>query len=291
MIVAIIGGAGRMGVWFARYFLEHGHEVIISDVRVDRAREVAKLMNVKLAESNVEAARKASLILVSTPIDVTPEVLTEILPEIDKDAIVVEISSLKSRVLPTLKRAAERGIRALSLHPLFGFGAQKLSSEKIALVPVVDPIAEKDLAEKIFPEAAIIPVNWNLHERAMALILALTHFVNIVFASIIGEEDIDMLKRLGGTTFTLQFILSEAVMSEEPSLYASIQMDNKYAATYLDKLIKRVMDLKGIIEKKDYDAFINFYVGVRNLLSKDADFVKAYEKMYNALKALRCGDD
>ncbi|MEM0048954.1 MAG: prephenate dehydrogenase/arogenate dehydrogenase family protein [Candidatus Bathyarchaeia archaeon] len=288
MIVAIIGGAGRMGSWFARYFLEHGHEVIISDIRVDKAREVAKSLNVMLSENNIEAAKKADLIFISTPIDVTPKVLTEILPGIRRQAVVAEISSIKSGVLPVLKVVAEQGIRPLSLHPLFGLGAQKLSGEKIALIPVADPIAEKELAEKIFPEATIIPVDCDIHDKAMALTLSLTHFINIIFASVICEEDIGMLKSLGGTTFTLQLILSEAVMSEDPSLYASIQMNNKYATVYLNKLVKKAMDLKDIIENKDHETFIKFYTRIRILLSKDIDFAKAYEKMYNALNALKC---
>ncbi|MEM1550570.1 MAG: prephenate dehydrogenase dimerization domain-containing protein, partial [Candidatus Bathyarchaeia archaeon] len=127
-------------------------------------------------------------------------------------------------------------------------------------------------------------------DRAMALTLALTHFINIVFASIVGEEDINMLKYLSGTTFTLQFILSEAVMNEDPLLYASIQIENEYTTIYLDKLMRKVIELKNIIERKDYDAFIKFYVETRNLLSRDTDFIKAYEKMYSALSASRYED-
>lgn len=290
MIVAIIGGAGKMGTWFARYFLEHGHEVIISDVRMEKAREVAKQMRVKLSENNILAVKEANLILVSTPIEVTPRVLTEIMPEVDRGAVIVEIASLKSKILPALKEAAARGIRVLSLHPLFGSGAQRLSGEKIALVPVVDPMVEKELAERIFPEATIIPVDYNLHDRVMALTLTLTHFMNIIFASVISEEDIDVLKRLGGTTFTLQYILSGAVMNEDPSLYASIQMGNEYAITYLDKMIKKAVSLRNIIESRDHNAFISFYREIRNLLLKDADFMKTYEKMYRALEAIRRED-
>lgn len=291
MIVAIIGGAGKMGAWFAKYFLERGYEVVISDIRIDKAREVARQVGAKVSESNIKAVRGANLIFVSTPIDVTPRILAEVLPEIDKNAVVVEITSLKSRVLPVLREAALRGIRVLSLHPLFGSGAQKLSGEKIVLVPVVDPMGERELAEKIFPEAKIILVEYSVHDRTMALTLALTHFINILFASIIGDEDINMLKHVGGTTFTLQYMLSEAVMSEDPALYASIQMNNEYTIIYLNKLIEKAMNLKDLIENKNYDAFVDFYVKTRNQLLKDKDFIKAYERMYEALRAIRREDN
>ncbi|MBS7641305.1 MAG: prephenate dehydrogenase/arogenate dehydrogenase family protein [Candidatus Bathyarchaeia archaeon] len=290
MIVAIIGGAGRMGTYFARYFLERGHEVIISDIRMEKAREVAKQMRVKLSENNILAVKEANLVLISTPIEVTPKVLTEIMPEVDKCTVIAEIASLKSKILPALREAAARGIRVLSLHPLFGPGVQRLSGEKIALVPVVDLVVEKELAEKIFPEATIIPVDYSFHDKVMALTLALTHFINIVFASVISEEDIGILKRLGGTTFTLQYILSGAVMNEDPFLYASIQMDNEYAITYLDKMIEKAMSLRNVIKSRDHKAFIDFYKEIRNLLLRDADFMKTYEKMYRALEAVRRED-
>jgi prephenate dehydrogenase len=286
MLIAVIGGAGKMGAWFARYFLEHGHEVIISDIKVDKAGEIAKSMNVKMAASNVEAAKRADLILISTPIDVTPKVLVEIAPELSECTVLAEISSLKSRIIPVLKNIAKRGVKTLSLHPLFGSGARGIVGEKIALIPVIDPLLEEELAKKIFPEAKIILVDCDLHDRIMALTLALTHFINIVFASIIGEENINVLKRLGGTTFTLQAVISEAVMCEDPALYASIQMDNEYTIKYLDKFMLKADKLRSIIKEKDFNAFTEIYSEVRGMLSRDEDFEKAYERMYRALKAI-----
>lgn len=291
MIIAIIGGAGRMGTWFARYFLERGNDVVISDINVDKAREAAERIGARFSESNIEAVKGANLVLVSTPIEETPRVLTEVLPEVDCGTIVAEIASLKSKILPVLKKAAARGIRVLSLHPLFGPGAQKLSGEKIALVPVADPATERKLAMELFPEAIIIPVDCEVHDRIMALTLALTHSINIIFASIICEEDISMLKCLGGTTFTIQCMLSEAVMSEDPALYASIQMNNEHVTAYLDKLIERAVALRDIIRSRDYNAFIKFYMEIRNQLIKDAGFLKAYGKMYSALEVIRREDE
>jgi len=286
MLIAVIGGAGKMGVWFARYFLEHGHEVIISDINVDKVGEIAKSMNVKMAASNVEAAKRADIILISTPIDVTPKVLVEIAPELSECTVLAEIASLKSRIIPVLKNIAKCGVKTLSLHPLFGSGARGMVGEKIALIPVIDPLLEEELAKKIFPEAKIILVDCDLHDRVMALTLALTHFINIVFASIIGEENINVLKRLGGTTFTLQAVISEAVMCEDPALYASIQMNNEYTIKYLDKFMLKADKLRSIIKEGDFDAFTEIYSEVRGMLSRDEDFEKAYERMYRALKAI-----
>jgi len=284
--VAVIGGAGRMGSWFAKYFLERGYEVVISDINVDRAEVVAKSLNLGLAKNNIEAARIADLILVSTPINVTPNVLSEIMPELGGSKIVAEISSLKSNVLPTLREIANRGVKSLSIHPLFGSGARGMAGERIALIAVSEQLVEEDLARRIFPEAKIVVVDFKVHDEIMALTLALTHFINIVFASVVGEEDISLLRRLGGTTFTLQLALSEAVMAEEPSLYASIQIDNEYTIKYLSKFMSKAARLKSIVESKDFGGFMELYRLTQEMISRDEEFAGAYERMYRALEAL-----
>jgi prephenate dehydrogenase len=275
-----------MGRWLVKYFFNQGHEVFLSDARLDEARKVAESIGAKLAKDNHEAAKNADLVTVSTPILVTPEVLKEIAPELKRSTIVMEISSLKSQVIPVLEGIVERGVRALSVHPLFGPGVQRLAEEKVALVPVVNLDSELKLAKRFFPDTEMVVVNVEEHDKAMALTLSLPHFMNIAFASVIGEEGLNALKKLGGTTFKLQLVLSEGVMTEDPGLYASIQMSNAYVAQYLDKFLSNAETLKERVARKDVKGFSEFYLGVRQALSKDRDFSKSYKRMYNALKAL-----
>jgi len=284
--VAIIGGAGRMGKWLVNYFKKGGYEVTISDTRREEAKTVAESTGARLALNNVEAAKDAELIVLSIPIDVTPKVLKEISSKIKKSATIVEISSLKSQVFPVLEKVAAQGVRTISIHPLFGPGVTKTAGEKIALVPVSDPSSEFKAAKTLFPDVELVVVDVEEHDKAMAAALSLPHFLNIVFASVIGQEDLNILKKLGGTTFALQLILSEGVMSEDPSLYASIQMDNKFSAQILEKFITNAETLKRHIKEGNLKAFTQFYADTQTSLTKDSDFGIAYEKMYKALEAI-----
>jgi len=284
--VAVIGGAGRMGTWLVRYFTSKGYEVTLSDVRRDEAKEIADAEGTKVEKDNLEAAKNADLVVVSTPIEVTPRVLCEIRPGLRRPVTVMEISSLKSDVIPVLEEISRRGAKTLSVHPLFGPGVQDVARERMALIPVSDPASELEMVRSLFPRAEIVVVNAEEHDRAMALSLSLPHFVNIAFASVIGEEDLDVLKKLGGTTFKLQLAVSEGVMTEDPRLYASIQMSNKYTVQYLDKLLSRATSLRRHIDGRDPGSFLQFYSEVRASLSKDREFSRAYERMYRALQAL-----
>ena len=286
MKVAVIGGAGRMGRWFVGHFVNQGQEVVISDIRRNEAESVAKSTGAKVAENNLVGVEKADLVVVSTPIEATPGVLGEISRAIRPSATVMEISSLKSKVVPVLGRIAERGVRTVSVHPLFGPGVQRLAGERVALIPVSDPGSELRSARRLFPEAEIVVVDVEEHDRAMALTLSLPHFLNIAFASVVGEGDLNVLKKLGGTTFALQLVLAEAVMTEDPNLYASIQMSNVYTTECQERFIERARILKEQIANKDVRGFQQFYADARSSMSKDRDFAVAYERMYRALEAL-----
>jgi prephenate dehydrogenase len=284
--VTVIGGAGRMGRWLVDYFVRREYEVTVSDIRYEEAKAVAQSAGARIARNKIEAVKDAEIVVLSTPIEITPNIIREISSEIQKSAVLVEISSLKSQVFPVLEKIAACGVRTLSIHPLFGPGVTKPAEEKIALVPVSDPSSEFRLAKTIFPNIELIVVDVEEHDRAMALALSLPHFLNIVFGSVAGQEDLNVLKKLGGTTFALQLTLSEGVMSEDPSFYASIQMDNKFTAQMLERFLSNAETLKRYIAERDFRGFTQFYADTRVSLMKDGDFGKAYEKMYKALESV-----
>jgi len=276
-----------MGRWFTRYFVAQGHRVIISGAKLHKAKAFAEAAGVDFAENNIEAVKDADLAVVSVPIPVTAKVIREIAPHVKKGAVVAEISSLKADIVEALVEAAKFGIKPLSLHPLFGPGAKKMGGQRIAVVPVVDRDVEVELAENLFPEAEMVVVDAEEHDRAMALILSLPHFVNMVFASVVGKENLEALKKLAGTTFPLQLTLAESVMTEDSDLHASIQMGNKYTVQCLEKFLSKAKTIEKLIAEKDKAKFIVLCDNIRDLLSKDSGFSKAYESIYGILETLQ----
>jgi len=288
--VSIIGGAGKMGRWLTRYFLKHGYDVTISDIDRENAKHLAKSLGIRLAYSNLEAARSANLIAVCTPINTVSTVIEEIHADLNPSATVMEISSVKAPVITIMKKIAINGIRVLSVHPLFGPGVEDLSKERMALVPIHDAASEISFAERLFPQIEIVPVDAEEHDRAMALTLSLTHFINIVLASILAEENVKELKNLGGTTFTMQLLLSESIMTENPKLYASIQMNNPYTTRYLKKFLSKAYKLTRYISEKEEKKFSEQYNETYAALSEYENLADSYEDMYRALKYIRNGD-
>ena len=287
MKIAIIGGAGKMGRWLTRYFIHQGHEVTISDIDRKKAGYFAKSLKIKLAQNNSEAARSADLTVICTPINIVPKILNEIISDLTSSAAVMEISSVKSPVIPVMKKIASMGIRVLSVHPLFGPGVEDPTNERIVLVPIHDAESEISFAERLFPNIEIIVVDAERHDHAMALTLSLTHFINIALASVLAEENVGELKNLGGTTFTIQLLLSESIMTEDPKLCASIQMSNPYTMKHLEKFLSEAYKLMQHIREKDEKKFSMFYNETYAELSKYENLVDSYKAMYRALKSVR----
>lgn len=284
MKIAILGAAGRMGEWFTRYFTDKGHTLTVSGVHQEKLRVLAENYGVKPAKNNVEAVKDADLTLVSVPIGKTAEVLREITPKLKRGSVVAEIASVKAGIIDVLKESLKFGVQPLSLHPLFG-PMQKVK-KKFALVPVLNAENELTVAKRFFPDAEIVVVDAEKHDRAMAVTLSLQYFVNMAFAATVKDEDFKTLEKLSGTTFALQQVLIGAIMMQDAGLHASLHIANKHSPEYLKKFVSNAEKIRKLIESGDTEAFQNFYNEISKDLSKTLDLALMYEKMYAILEVM-----
>lgn len=282
MKIAVLGAAGKMGKWFVKYFIDKGHTLTVSDINKDELKTLSKNCNVKLAKDNIEAVRDAELTIVSVPINKTMEVLREIIPKLKRKSIVAEIASIKAHIIDVLKESSNYDVQPLSLHPLFG--PMRKIKKKFALIPVLNAKKELAAAKTFFPDTEIFLVDAEKHDRAMAITLSLTYFVNMTFALTLQDEDFKALEKLSGPTFTLQQILMGAVMIQDSELHASLHMANKHAPEYLRKFISNAEKMRKHIERGDAEVFKSVYDGIREDLSRILNLAEMYRKMYLALE-------
>ncbi|MGQ9623891.1 MAG: prephenate dehydrogenase/arogenate dehydrogenase family protein [Candidatus Bathycorpusculaceae bacterium] len=284
MKIAVLGAAGKMGKWFVQYLIDKGHTLTVSDINKDELRKLSKNYNVKLTKDNIEAVRDAELTIISVPINRTVEVLWEIIPKLKRKSVIAEIASVKAEIIDVLKESSKYGVQPLSLHPLFGpMGNIK---RKFALIPVLNAEKELATAKKFFPNTEIFVVDAERHDRAMAITLSLTYFVNMTFALTLKDEDFKALETLSGPTFTLQQILIGAVMMQDPELHASLHMANKHTPEYLRKFISNMEKMMKPVEHGDAEVFKSVYEGVKRDLSKSLDLAAMYKTMYDTLEII-----
>ena len=287
--VAVVGGTGKMGRWFAKFFRDKGFQVVISGRFPEKTAKVAEDIGVGYANSNSGAVQNADIVVVATPIEVTAEVILEVANYMKKGSILFDIASVKKGIVEALSKAQQRGIRTISVHPLFGPGARGVYGKGVAIIPVGNDPELTRLISKLFEEhGAVVSVidDAEAHDRIIALTLALPHFLNIVFGKVLSTMDLEELKRLGGTTFTLQLLITESVFSEDPGLYSSIQIKNDHFHDVLKMYLDSAEELSRVIRDGDVEGFTKIFEEARNFFSKDRAFKDSYCRFYDALEVI-----
>ncbi len=284
MRIAVIGGAGRMGRWLLDHFAEHGHTLIASDPRSDELREIAESFELTLASSNAAAAKNADVVIISVPIESTAKVIREVAPHMKRDAVLCEISSVKGKIPEVLQEIAAFNIQPLCIHPMFGPGARFLN-RKIVLVSISNPEDEQRLVESLFPTHQIVTVDQEEHDRAMALTVSLPYFVNLIVASVIADEDLTWLRRLGGTTFPVQLLLTGSIMSNSCALHAAVHRENRHVESVLKRFqLNLERGLASLTEGTN--DFREFYSSTKSSLEKHMSLENKYDEMYRLLEIM-----
>ncbi|MDP3879601.1 MAG: prephenate dehydrogenase [Dehalococcoidales bacterium] len=284
MKVAIIGGSGKMGRWFARFLLQEGNEVVIAGRNHHKLLEASQQLGVEVADSISTAVKGADAVLLSVPIDSFEEIVKQLQPHIQPGQIVADITSVKTMPVAVMHRYLDTGT-VLGTHPVFGPGAKDVTDRNFVLTPTTEP--ETALAGKIkrYLEtrgAKVTLMTPREHDEMMAVILGLSHFIAIVSAdALLGFGKLKQMKAISGSTFRFLLTLTESVISEDPELYASLQMNLPGLPEIEDLFQRSVKTWADIVRNKNRQEFVDRMGAIKDGMEKsDPDFGKAYENMY-----------
>jgi len=289
MRVAIIGGSGKMGRWFAHFLLKEGNEVIITGRNEKKLLEAKrKLVGVETTASNVEAVKSAEAILISVPIDNFEEVVEQVSPYIRPEQVIIDITSIKVFPVETMRKHIKAGL-TLGTHPVFGPGARSIANQNFVLTPTNE--RERALAQKVreYLEsrgAKIALMTPQEHDEMMAVILGLSHFIAIVSAdTLLSFDKLKQMEAISGTTYKVLLTLVESVISEDPEFYASLQMSLPNMGVIEELFQKRGQMWADLVKNKDRQEFVRRMKALRGRLEEVApDFGKAYENMYRIVE-------
>jgi prephenate dehydrogenase len=289
MKIAIIGGSGKMGRWFANFLLKDGYEVVITGRNEGKLLEAKRQLGVDAA-TNVEAAKQAEVIIISVPVDNFEEVVEQICPYTHPEQVIIDITSIKAFPVEIMHKHIKRGL-VLGAHPMFGPGARGIANQSFVLTPTNEE--ETALAQKIreYLEtrgARATLMNPDEHDEMMAVILGLSHFIAIVSAdTLLSFDKLKQMRAIGGSTFKLLLTLAEGVISEDPEFYTSLQMNLPNIAEVEKLFQRRAKTWADLVENKDRDKFAQRMNELKDRLYQvNPDFGKAYEDMYKLVEGL-----
>ena len=278
--IAIIGVNGKMGKWFAEYFYKMGFEV----VGFDTNEEIKEKLITK-ANSLIGAILKTDYVLLCTPTKNTPEIIRLIAKEMKHGSYLIEISSQKSKTAQTLIKTPAK-VNPICIHPMFGPGIKKIDGKNIIIIPVKDVKKELDATKLLFPKANFVTIDAAEHDKKIAVILGLTHLINIAFANILAkDEKILLTEKMAGTTFKAQKIISESILTESPELIETI-ISNPEVRRFAEEFWKDIGRLLTDSQEGKSEQIIDYIKSSQERISKNVDLEKSYKKLSTMIKTI-----
>jgi chorismate mutase / prephenate dehydrogenase len=245
----VVGGAGKMGNWFAQFLYSQGFEVEISDPDPSPG----ELPRVDWRQ----AALDHDFIVVATPMSRTNAILVELAAR-RPAGVVFDLASLKSPLRAGLQALKDAGVRVTSLHPMYGPDVELLAGQHVVFIDMEAGDALQR-ARALFEStmAAQIVLDMESHDRVMAYILGLSHMVNIAFFTAVkaSGKTAPSLLEVSGTTFAAQFDVARRVSRENPDLYYEIQALNAFTEESLRALEDAVSRLATAVRARDQHGF------------------------------------
>jgi prephenate dehydrogenase len=288
MKTAILG-AGKMGVWFAKFCREKGDEVILSDRKKEKLLKLGKELGVKTTLDFTEAVKAADRIMICVSISSFEDVVKKIGSSVRDFQTVMDICSVKEFPVRVMHENIKHGL-ILGTHPVFGPGSTSIKHKAYILTPTTD--AETKFADSFKKwlekeEAHVFIMTPRKHDQLMSTVLGLPHFVGLVACeTLLEQRDFSEMKQVSGTTYRMLFTLAESTALETPDLYANLQANLPQLGKIENLFISKAHEWLNIIEQKNTQVIIERMEQLKTkLLRVDPDFAGSYEVMYRMLEA------
>ena len=271
--ITIIGAGGGMGLLFTKYFTDIGFEVTGHDI--DNQKKVRASVK---SDSLIGSILQPDYVLLCTPTKATPEIIRLISKEMKRGAFLIEISSEKSKTVPALAKTPSK-INPICIHPMFGPGIKKIKGRNIICIPIKDAKKELATTKKLFPGANFVTIDSTEHDKKIALILGLTHLMNLAFANILArDETITLTEKMSGTTFKAQKIIAESILTETPELINTI-ISNPELRKYGEEFWRDIGRLLADSQEGKREDVMNYVKACQEKISKNVDLNKSSKKL------------
>ncbi len=244
-----------MGSWFAEITEQAGAKVLI----VGRETRV----------SPEDVARDCNVVVVSVPISVTQEIIKRVGPLISKDALFMDLTSVKKMPMEAMLKYSDAEV--VGLHPLFGGDIDPDAVKKVALCPGRGEEGKKWVVNLLQSAGfELIFLEPEKHDRLMGLIQGVNHFETISLALKIKDSGMKWsdIENASTQTFIRKLNRIKRMFAQDPELFGSLLMDNDWAIEYISSYLEDAGRLFQIIKNRDKKGFKEIFLSIEEFLEK-----------------------
>ncbi|MFO7967037.1 MAG: prephenate dehydratase [Archaeoglobaceae archaeon] len=205
----LIYGMGNMGSFFYNFFLNRGYNTDGYDVDPEKGG-VSR-----------EDIGGYDIVFLCVPMDKVQEAV-ETIKQKNADPLVVDIASIKQQVIPVLD---DSGLDYLSIHPMFGPGSEIGLSNIIVVRDTGKKEGEIILDEFKRAGAVLSRLPKNEHDRKMAEIQGIAHFILLGMANFLDERFTRDELVYASPIFSVLYKLTSRILNQDMKMYYLIQQN------------------------------------------------------------------
>ncbi|MDY6879137.1 MAG: prephenate dehydrogenase/arogenate dehydrogenase family protein [Desulfatiglans sp.] len=240
--VGIIGGTGGMGAWFSEIIQAFASEVFCVGRKTD------------LTPS--EVAGRCDIVVISVPVSATVQVIQEIGPQVSKESLLMDLTSIKAAPLDAMLKYSEAEV--IGVHPLFGPNASSDSDRRVAVCPGRGTRWMPWLSRALHDTGMkIVEVSPEKHDHIMGLVQGVNHFATLALALCISRSGVSMhdISNTSTQTFEDRVHRIQSMLGQSAGLFGSLIMDNDSADGFIRQYVDAARELADIAKAGDEAGF------------------------------------
>lgn len=242
--IGIVGGTGKMGKWFERFFTEAGYRVICWGRRSSMSLQ--------------ECVKASQAVLINVPIEHAEDTAREVAALLQPGQLVLDNTSVKGPVMAALLSAVPEHVEVLGMHTIFGPNIDTLRQRNTVFVRTEKSAELAREFERIFYKhgARLTFTDAANHDQQMAFHQNLEHFSKLVLARVLCEHvhEPASSKAYSSPNSRASLRTMARVLDLDPRLLAEIQAHNQMGPNMLRRYVAAANELLLLVEQEDYQS-------------------------------------
>ena len=269
--IGIIGGTGSMGRWFRDFFSGAGHKVLVSG----RKTEI----------TYTDIIKECDAVILSVPLDAAIEISGQIGPLMREGQLLMDLCSLKEAVVKNMFDNTQADV--IGTHPLFGPFTESIKGQNVIFCKGRGEYWLKWLEDEYTSKGAVVSLmDSALHDRHMAIVQGLTHFLSICLGRTLQKMNMSNNTVLSSSTpvFKINYDLIGRLFAQDLVLYQSLISKNVHFSDVLELFLSVVDEGRDSLLSGHDEKGILFLESVREFFKDSClDSLKESNKLISVL--------
>lgn len=240
--IVIVGGKGKLGGLFGRYFQLSGYQV----ENLGRAEW----------QSADQILYDADVVIVTVPIRSTLETIERLQPHLRENMLLLDFTSVKRQPVEKMLQVHKGAV--LGLHPMFGPDIASFAKQVIVRCDGRYPERYQWILQQMqIWGATIHSIDPTEHDKNMTYIQALRHFATFANGLHLSRQPVELaqLLALSSPIYRLELAMIGRLFAQDGELYADIILDKPENLAVIESLKDSYQEALAFFENNDRAGF------------------------------------